>query len=96
MDLVTGQQIGALTQGEHAAPWSVNAPPGWARLDMFIAAAGTGGDIKIWDARLARSAAPPMVMYAHGAREILDLSFSPNGHTVVRGSQGFLCASTPA
>ena len=24
-----------------------------------------------------------MVMYAHGAREILDLSFSPNGHTVV-------------
>ena len=84
MDLVTGQQIGALTQGEHAAPWSVNALAKVGRdSDMLIAAAGTGGDIKIWDARLARSAAPPMVMYAHGAREILDLSFSPNGHTVV-------------
>ena len=84
MDLVTGQQIGALTQGEHVAPWSVNALTKVGRdSDMLIAAAGTGGDIKIWDARLARSAAPPMVMYAHGAREILDLSFSPNGHTVV-------------
>jgi len=84
MDLVTGQQISALTQGEHAAPWSVNA---LAKVghdsDMLIAAAGAGGDIKIWDARLARNAAPPMVMYAHGAREILDLSFSSNGRTVV-------------
>ena len=43
MDLVTGQQIGALTQGEHAAPWSVNALTKVGRdSDMLIAAAGTG------------------------------------------------------
>ena len=91
MDLATGQIFGALTQGEHAAPWSVKTLTKVGRdAEQLVAAAGSGGDIKVWDARIAMNGGAPMVMYSHGASEIRGLSFSSDGRTVVAAASNDL------
>jgi hypothetical protein len=93
MDLATGQIFRALTQGDHAAPWSVKTLAKVGRdTEQLIAAAGSGGDIKIWDARVAINGGSPIVMYSHGASEIHRLSFSPDGRTVVAAASNDLRA----
>lgn len=90
MDLATGQQLATLTQGEHAAPWSVKTLTRGYDNDTLIAAAGAGGDIKIWDARVARSGGSPVVMYSHGASEIRGISFGSDGRTIVAAASNDL------
>lgn len=91
VDIATGQYVGALTHGEHAAPWSVNTLTKFG-LDheAIIAAAGAGGDIKIWDARAARGGGAPMVMYSHGATQIRSVSFAPDGRSIVAAASNDL------
>jgi len=91
VDIATGQHIGALTHGEHGAPWSVKTLTKFGvGTEAVIAAAGTGGDIKIWDARAARGGGAPAVMYSHGATEIRSVSFAPDGRTVVAAASNDL------
>jgi len=93
IDLATGLQIGTLMQGEHAAPWSVKTFARFGRdSEALVAAAGTGGDIKIWDARVARNGGAPMVMYSHGASEIRSMAFSPDGYSLIAAASNDLRA----
>ncbi|OUS43752.1 WD40-repeat-containing domain protein [Ostreococcus tauri] len=93
IDIATGMLIGSLTHGEHAAPWSVKTLAKFGQEESaLVAAAGMGGDIKIWDARIARGGGAPMVMYSHGAAEIRGMSFSPDGHTLVAAASNDLRA----
>lgn len=93
IDLATGLQIGTLMHGEHAAPWSVKTLARFGReSEALVAAAGTGGDIKIWDARVARSGGAPMVMYSHGASEIRSMAFSPDGYSLIAAASNDLRA----
>jgi len=91
VDIATGQYVGSLTHGEHAAPWSVNTLTKFGLdNDAIIAAAGAGGDIKIWDARAARGGGAPMVMYSHGATQIRSVSFAPDGRSIIAAASNDL------